>query len=83
MSFTTGKFWTAAVERATKTVAQTAVALIGTGALGILDVDWQGVASGAALAGVLSLLTSIGSDALTTSDGPSLTNEITVGKHAL
>lgn len=45
--------------RAIKTVAQTAVALIGTNAIGITEVDWIGVASGAALAGVVSLLTSL------------------------
>ncbi|MBM7330718.1 hypothetical protein JS562_48000 [Agrobacterium sp. S2] len=55
---------------------------MGTGALGILDVDWQGVGSGALLAGLLSVLTSVGSDAITATDGPSLTNEIAVGKHA-
>lgn len=44
--------------RAIKTVAQTAVATIGTSvALG--DVNWALVASAAALAGVLSLLTSV------------------------
>ncbi len=44
--------------RAIKTVAQTAVATIGTSvALG--DVHWALVASAAALAGVLSLLTSV------------------------
>lgn len=45
--------------RAVKTVAQTAVALIGTNAIGITEVDWIGVASGAALAGIVSLLTSL------------------------
>ena len=45
--------------RAVKTVAQTAVALIGTNAIGVTDVDWIGVASGAALAGIVSLLTSL------------------------
>ena len=49
----------AAGVRAVKTVAQTAVALIGTNAIGITEVDWIGVASGAALAGVVSLLTSL------------------------
>ena len=44
--------------RAIKTVAQTAVATIGTSvALG--DVNWALVASAAALAGVLSLMTSV------------------------
>ena len=49
----------AAGVRAIKTVAQTAVALIGTNAIGITEVNWIGVASGAALAGVVSLLTSL------------------------
>lgn len=54
------KWIKAASVRAIKTVAQTAVALIGTNAIGITEVDWIGVASGAALAGVVSLLTSLG-----------------------
>ena len=44
--------------RAVKTVAQTAVATIGTGAA-ISSVDWRMVASASVLAGVLSLLTSV------------------------
>ena len=49
----------AAAIRAVKTMAQTAVALIGTNAAGITGVDWVGVASGAILAGIVSLLTSV------------------------
>lgn len=44
--------------RALKTVAQTAVAMIGASAV-LSEVNWLVVASGAALAGILSLLTSI------------------------
>lgn len=50
----------AALVRAVKTAAQTAVALIGTTAIGVLDVDWTGLASGSALAALLSILTSLG-----------------------
>ena len=40
------KTWVkAALVRAVKTMAQTAVSLLGTGAMGILDVDWLAVIS--------------------------------------
>ena len=51
-------WWKAAGIRALKTVAQTAIATIGTSAM-ISEVNWLQVASAAALAGVLSLLTSL------------------------
>lgn len=45
--------------RAVRTVAQTAAATIGT-AVVLAEVDWLTVASTAALAGILSILTSVG-----------------------
>ena len=52
------KWWKCAGVRAIKTVAQTAVATIGTSAA-IGDVNWLMVGSASLLAGVLSLLTSV------------------------
>ncbi len=56
---TTCKIWArAALVRAIKTFAQTAVATIGTG-FTFGTVDWKLVLSAAALAGILSVLTSL------------------------
>lgn len=58
-----GTYWArwfkAAGVRAIKTVAQTAVALIGTNSIGMTDVNWQAVLSAAVLSGIVSLLTSV------------------------
>lgn len=51
-------WWKAAGVRAIKTVAQTAVATIGSSAV-LSAVDWRVVASASVLAGTLSLLTSV------------------------
>lgn len=52
------QFWIAALIRALRTLAQTAVATIGTSAL-LSEVNWPVVASASVLAAILSILTSI------------------------
>ncbi len=52
------EFWKAAGIRAVRTMCQTAIATIGTAVM-LTDVRWDMVASASALAGILSLLTSI------------------------
>ena len=52
------KWVTCALIRALKTVCQTAIATIGT-SLVLQDVNWIAVASASALAGILSILTSL------------------------
>jgi uncharacterized membrane protein (DUF441 family) len=54
------KWLAAAGVRALKTVAQTAVGMLTGNMVGIMDVDWVAVASVAAMAGIVSLLTSVG-----------------------
>ncbi len=56
---TSKQWWYAAGIRALKTLAQTAVAAIGTTAL-LSEIDWVVVGSASALAAILSLLTSLG-----------------------
>ena len=59
MTKTNFKTWAkAAVVRAIKTVAQTAIALIGVGTV-MSDIDWIMVGSASLLSGILSILTSI------------------------
>ena len=53
------KLMKAAAIRAARTVAQSALAAIGTSAVLISDVDWLTVISASLLAGILSVLTSI------------------------
>ena len=57
--YTTPEFWRGASERAIKTFCQSLLAVLTTGAVGILDVDWPGALSAAALATLVSLLTSV------------------------
>ena len=54
-------FVRAALIRAVRTIAQTAVSMIGVSAL-LSDVDWMAVLSASVLAGILSILTSVITD---------------------
>lgn len=48
-----------ALMRAIRTMAQSALAVIGTDVIGLLDVQWPAVVSSALMAGVTSVLMSI------------------------
>lgn len=53
------KWLKAAGIRTVKTMAETALAIIGTNAVGITEVDWVGVLSACALSGIITVLTCI------------------------
>lgn len=53
------EFWSYAGERAIKTVAQSAIAVLGSGTVGLFTIDWIGLASVSLGAGLLSILTSV------------------------
>jgi len=55
----TREFWSYSGERAIKTVAQAALAFLGTGTVGLFTIDWYSLASVSLGAGLLSILTSI------------------------
>ena len=58
MKVLTKKWWEASLIRSARTIAQTAVATIGTSTV-LSEVNWVMVLSTSVLAGILSLLTSI------------------------
>lgn len=58
LNVSTKKWFKASAVRAVKTMAQTAVATIGTSAV-LGEVNWVMVGSASALAGILSVLTSV------------------------
>ena len=61
----TKAFWKALAERAVKTFAQAAAALLIAGATDLLQVDWKTVLATAGLTTLASILTTIGSGAIT------------------
>lgn len=54
-------FWADAAERALKTAAQTAIALLTANGVNMINYDWPGFASTVGLATLVSVLTSIAS----------------------
>ena len=59
ISLKTKKWLKATGVRTVKTMAETALAIIGTNTIGITDVNWVGVLSACALSGVATVLTCI------------------------
>lgn len=74
MTIFTTTFWADAVERALKTVAQTVLSIwvVGDQVFNLMQVEWGTTLGVAAGAGVISLLTSIVSATVTSSDSASL-----------
>lgn len=72
--FITTKFWADAAERAVSTAAQAAVATLGAGVFGIVDVDWTNVASISGFAAVLSILKALAASGKGDPNSASLVN---------
>lgn len=58
-TLTSKEFWSATAGRAIRSAAQGAITMVGITAVGMHEVDWLIVASGAGLMAILSILTSI------------------------
>jgi hypothetical protein len=65
-------FWRLAIERALKTFAQTLAAVLGAGGIGLIDAAWLTALSTAAVASLVSLLTSAASAPIGRPNDPSL-----------
>lgn len=77
--FTSIPFWNATIERAIRTFAQTLAALIGAGAINVIDIDWPANLGIAATAALLSVLTSIAASGVG-EPGPAFGTEVEVEK---
>lgn len=71
----TRAFALAVLERAAKTICQTAVATLGAGAIDVVHVDWATVGSVSIGAGILSVLSSVASSGVGSDPGPSVAGE--------
>jgi len=69
MTYTQKRFWVGTAERAVKTAAQTAVATIGAGTIGVMEMDWINLLSIVAMAAILSVCTSLADPAATNFGG--------------
>lgn len=76
----TTSFWKGLGERALKTFCMSLAGVFGTGAVGLLEVDWVGALSVASMATLLSVLTAIGNSDFTSGASSDVT-EISEGKH--
>jgi hypothetical protein len=66
----TTRFWKATAERAVKSFAQSLLALLSAGSVGLLQVNWMVSLSTAGMAGLLSVLSSVGSSRIGDGDDP-------------
>lgn len=81
--FLTGPYWLGCAERALKTFAQAALAMLTGDGLGVLSVDWGDILSVAALATVASVLTSVASAGVGPTGSASLVEDHPSGRHAV
>jgi hypothetical protein len=65
-------FWKCTLERAVKSFAQSLLAILGVGSVGVLDVAWLTALSTAGMAALLSVLTSVASARVGSEGDPSL-----------
>ena len=66
------RFWKLSAERAVKTFAQVLASVLVAGGVGLLDANWLAALSTAAMAAVVSVLTSVGSLKIGPEDSPSI-----------
>lgn len=68
----TSLFWKLSAERAVKTFAQTLAGVLVVSGVGLFQADWRSAVSTAAMAAVVSILTSLGSVKVGPEDSPSV-----------